>query len=173
MASPPITIKRAGREPSPSGAGGGITGRGGVQVRPPGFFTSKHFGVSRSGQLKQMNRDGVAPGALLLAKLLASRVKPGEGGEASATWGGPSQFVLPDGIDQDSSGLTVNIEEPEKTDPPPEVQVLEFTEVQRNVSEKRIENPDDPEDFVDVEVIDDITFAGPDGIFRRFILKNS
>ena len=49
---------------------------------------------------------------------------------------------------------------------------LIFTETVRKTTTVRISNPLDATDFVDVERIDQISFLGPDGRIRTFILNN-
>lgn len=46
-------------------------------------------------------------------------------------------------------------------------------ETDRKVIEERIENPDDPEQYVIVEKIDEVTFTDPTGVSRRYILKTT
>jgi len=48
----------------------------------------------------------------------------------------------------------------------------EESEVERTVTEKRIENELDPSQYVDIEVIDEITFRRPDGTTITRILDN-
>lgn len=46
-------------------------------------------------------------------------------------------------------------------------------EVSRKVRTKRVENEDDPSQFVDVEVIDEITFQTTDGRFKTMTMNNN
>ena len=92
------------------------------------------------------------------------RPPPGAVGDATLRWGDPSNF-------QQSSGGGISISQPLDDLPPLDV-VLEFTEIARETTTVRITNPLDANDFVDVERIDRITFLGPDGLIRAFILNN-
>ncbi len=49
---------------------------------------------------------------------------------------------------------------------------LIFTETGRKTTTLRITNPVDSAQFVDVERIDRISFQGPDGVIRTFVLNN-
>lgn len=53
--------------------------------------------------------------------------------------------------------------EPPVDENPPAEQVINrlYTEVSRKTTRKRIENPDDASQYVEVERIDEITFSGP------------
>ncbi len=42
----------------------------------------------------------------------------------------------------------------------------------RKTHKVRVENPDDSNQWVEVENVDEITFDGPDHIFRKFVFKN-
>ncbi len=109
---------------------------------------------------------------LIIDRLRAFRATPGAEDEADIRWGaaGFEQFES-SGLQQEN--FSVTIQDPEEDEPPPEKVTLEFTEIKRNVTPVRVENPDDPEQFVMVERIDDITFDGPDGIDRKFILTGN
>ena len=105
----------------------------------------------------------------LLERRPPRRLPPGAVGDATLRWGEPSNFQL------SSGGGSPPPEQPESDLPPigdEQDNVLEFTEVSRETTTVRISNPADPADFVDVERIDRISFKGPDGLIRAFILNN-
>ena len=62
---------------------------------------------------------------------------------------------------------------PPSTDPDPESDFSElvYYEVSRSEQEIKVVNPDDEEQFVMVKRISSITFSGPDGRGRRFVLN--
>lgn len=45
-------------------------------------------------------------------------------------------------------------------------------EVSRKTTVARVTNPEDPNQYVDVERIDEITFNGNDGVQQRFVFNN-
>ena len=74
--------------------------------------------------------------------------------ETTIVWGAkmPSQF-------DSAPGVSIRV-------------VEDQTEVNRVTHDKRVENPDDPSQFVDVKVIDEINFRGADGKIRKYKLVN-
>jgi hypothetical protein len=89
--------------------------------------------------------------------LAALRVLPEEQ-ETRFCWGGPGQFTLDD-IPADV-GVTVKIKD-EKDDPEEEKKVLTWNESGRAFKKIRVENPDDPEQYVIITRIEDIDFKPP------------
>jgi hypothetical protein len=94
-------------------------------------------------------------------------------GPADLRWGKPSKFnVLAggggsvDNIDYVLNGGGGDDE------PPPEVPVLEYTEIDKSTSDHRIENPDDPEQYVIVRRRAWSLFEGPEGVLVRFTYNN-
>ncbi len=104
----------------------------------------------------------------IIDRLLAQRLRPGESNDAQIRWGKPSNFiVLQDEIppkDQPSFTIDFGKEEPEET------KRIQFDEQFRIEQKVRIENPNDPDQFVIVARVTQIDFLGPDGIIRQFNL---
>lgn len=88
--------------------------------------------------------------------------------EADIRFGGPSDFPY-DPVN--NIGINVGGFNTKKPDPPPDV--IEYNETERNTDKIRVENPDDSEQYVMVERINDITFQGPDEKLYKFILNNN
>lgn len=87
--------------------------------------------------------------------------------EAEIRWGKPSTFTWsvtnpPGGF---SPGGTVigsnNDDDDGDADDPPGPKTLEFNETERHISTVTVTNPSDPEQYVVVERIEDITFSVP------------
>lgn len=106
----------------------------------------------------------------LLDRLLAKRNAPGEEQEAELIWGQASDFNV---IDPPRlPGFRVNNPDTPPEDLPPELQEIEYNEVDRETTMVRVENPNDSEQYVMVERIDTITFdSSSDNIRRKFILN--
>jgi hypothetical protein len=108
----------------------------------------------------------------LLQRLIARRNAPGERTQASITWGGPSDILFqaaPDKVPTTGVIQGGGSDDPDDGEPPE----LVYNEIERSTHEKRVTNPEDPDSWVDVEVIDDILFRGPDGRRHRFVLDNA
>ena len=103
-------------------------------------------------------------------RLKAFRAIPGEDKEATIRWGKAGFEQVPPG-DDPNDNFSINLEEDDPPPAPPDQKTLVFNEIDRKVTPVRVENPDDPEQFVMVERIDNITFKGPDGIDRQFVLN--
>lgn len=111
----------------------------------------------------------------LLERLLAKRRAPGEESEASIIWGGQSDFTVAELKPPELPKLRgINIGGGDDDTPPEEPAVtIVYQEVARTTHEFTVTNPEDPADFVVIEVIDDITFQRQsDGVFVQFILNN-
>ena len=102
---------------------------------------------------------------------------PGEEDEAFISWGSASRFISPQ-ITQPVTSRTsfggggFRVTWPDDKDKNKEKKTLEYTEIERTVTEVRVENPDDEEQYVMVERIESIDFRGPDGATHRFTLNN-
>ena len=72
--------------------------------------------------------------------------------------------------EEDKRGFQIVNPKPNK-DPNEEKPVLVYTEVVRVTDTVRVKNPQDAQQYVDVERIKSITFRGPDGVDRRFDLN--
>ena len=111
---------------------------------------------------------GVDKNALIIDRLRAFRETPGEDIDASIRWGAAGFEQLENNQDLDS--FSVTLKDAEEEEPPPDVTTLVFTEINRKVKVIRVENPNDSDQFVMVEQIENITFDGPDGKKRKFVL---
>lgn len=89
--------------------------------------------------------------------------------EAFLRWGGPSQFNFSDSF-RDKANNPFGFHT--KDEPNDENVVYQFTETGRNTSQVRVENPDDPDQFVIVEQINAIEFSGPKGVVYSFRFAN-
>lgn len=109
----------------------------------------------------------------ILQRALSARPPVDDSGEADLRWGKKSRFELVD--PQQIFGFRVryanNGDGQQTEEPPPEVNVLDFNEVQRAVEEIRVENPEDSQQYVIVERVAWIIFNGPDGNYWRFNFK--
>jgi hypothetical protein len=102
---------------------------------------------------------------------------PGENDLAFISWGAPSRFITPQ-LTQPvtsssrfgSGGFRVTWPEDEK---PQKSEVNRiYAEISRTVDTIKVENPDDPEQYVMIERIDEIEFRAPDGSTATFKLNN-
>jgi hypothetical protein len=113
----------------------------------------------------------------LLERLLAKRRKPGEESEASITWGQASDFTVeelkPPELPKLRGIKVVNPDTGDVGEDPSAGLMLTYNEVSRSTHVTRITNPEDDQQYVDVEVIDSITFQrSSDGAYIRFVLDN-
>jgi hypothetical protein len=113
----------------------------------------------------------------LLDRIIARRLRPGEEAEAAIQWGAASRWTIKDNVAPEQPSRTgVNIIDDDPDPPedvPDPVSELVYTEQWREVHVVRVSNPEDAEQFVDVEVIDRIAYLGPDNILRIFVLNNA
>ena len=97
----------------------------------------------------------------------------GASGDAVLRWGRPSSFQMSTGSGGGFTQPRIDIlpsgDDEAAND---EALGLIFTETARLTTTVRISNPLDAADFVDVEQIDRISFRGPDGVIRTFVLSN-
>ncbi len=91
----------------------------------------------------------------------------GATGDAVIRWGRASNFPV-----SAKPNITTVVSFPTAPVDEEEDLGLIFTETERQTTTVRIENPLDSTQFVDVERIDQITFLGPDGLARTFVLTN-
>lgn len=90
--------------------------------------------------------------------------------EAFIEWGGPSVFSYEDSFRAlATSGIGFHVDDPGDQGIP----TVTYTETGRLTTDKRIENPEDADQFVIVQRIDRIAFQGPGGGQVEFILNNS
>lgn len=109
-----------------------------------------------------------------------------DGGDAFIEWGQASTFTI-----LTQQDLTQPFESGQGTFPPdppqppgqppsppppnpnnPGVVIYHWTELGRTVSVIRVENPDDSTQFVDIERVESILFAAPDGSYQQFDFHN-
>lgn len=132
-----------------------------------GFPNPWRAGNNSSGaRLQLINRTG--NGEDVLKRALA-KVKPEESGEAHFRFGKPSRFTLTTPEQRTNPGSTV-IWPPEEPveDPEDGIVVIDYDYIDRAVETIRIENPDDSEQWVEVERITKIMFRRrDDGVYIR------
>lgn len=115
-------------------------------------------------------------GQNLLKRLVALRELPRENQEADLRWGKPANFLrlVSGGVEVPEQPTLIVIwpenseEEETEQEPPP----LVYNEESRVVETIRVENPDDSEQYVDVERITSIVFRGGDGRRHQFNLDH-
>ncbi len=111
-----------------------------------------------------------SPASTTVARIPRRR-PPGATGDAVLRWGKPGDFQAANvgsAFTQPFFIITPSGDEGEDDF----VDGLVFTEKSRETTTVRISNPLDAADFVDVERIDKISFTGPDGVVRTFVLNN-
>ena len=113
------------------------------------------------------------PSSTTVARIPRRR-PPGATGTAVLRWGATGDFQARQGA---GSGFAVtqpifNFTPGGDTSEDDFLDGLLFTEKSRETTTVRITNPLDAGDFVDVERIDKISFTGPDGVVRTFVLNN-
>lgn len=117
----------------------------------------------------------VAVGRQSAVALPRFRRPPGASGDAVLTWGRESQFQFSDPPAAPENAIYVNLPPIDTSDPNatdgPDLGLI-FTETARQTSTVRVFNPQDSADYVDVERIERISFRGPDGLIRTFVLNN-
>lgn len=110
----------------------------------------------------------------VLQRAIDSRPPERDNSDTDIRWGAASRFEIshPEQPTNPSvvvgGGSTGPDEEP--ATPPG---ILVFTEVEKYVEEVRIENPEDPEQYVDTTRRVWSLFLGPDGLYRQFVWDNS
>ncbi|RWQ32837.1 MAG: hypothetical protein EOS20_18700 [Mesorhizobium sp.] len=121
---------------------------------------------SSGARLQLINRSG--NGENVLKRALA-KVKPEESGDAHFRFGKPSRFTLTTPEQRTNPGSTViwPADEPVE-DPEDGIVVIDYDYVDRAVEVIRIENPDDAEQWVEVERITKMMFRRrADGVYIR------
>lgn len=137
--------------------------------------------MSQFGRAGVIVRSAFGRGGFLSRRLPAADRPPrrrpvGAVGDAVLRWGAPGVLQLSSnlrGFGRGGAITTIIWPDDEEEPLDEEEQGLEFQEISRAVTVVRVENPEDSEQFVDVERIDKISFRGPDGIVRTFILNNT
>ncbi|AZV21483.1 hypothetical protein [Mesorhizobium sp. M7A.F.Ce.TU.012.03.2.1] len=115
--------------------------------------------------------DGGGNGDGVLKRALA-KIKPDEGGDAHFRFGKASRFTLTTPEQKTQPGATVTWpDDGNQDDEPKEIHIIEFDEVSRCWETIRVENPDDPEQYVMVRNTLRVVFLGrDDGLYRAFNL---
>ncbi|RWB85908.1 MAG: hypothetical protein EOQ52_20365 [Mesorhizobium sp.] len=128
------------------------------------------------GRISLSNLFGDASGGDSVLKRALSKVKPDEGGEAHFRFGKASSFSLVDPTTQRTSP-SVSYNWPDdgnQDDEPKEFHIIEYDEVSRCWETIRVENPDDPEQYVMVRNTLRVVFVGrDDGLYRAFNLAKA
>lgn len=128
--------------------------------------------IGRKGAIEEITRTGLSEE--VLKKLAARRPPVDDSGEADFRFGGPSRFSLVEPEQPTNPRVSVTVNGGGEEEPiPPEAQMLVYTEIHHETEDVRVENPDDPEDYVIVRRRIYSIFLGPDGLYRQFIYKNS
>lgn len=125
-----------------------------------------------SASLERITRQGL--GEDVLQRLAARRPEEVDA-PATIRWGKSPKFTVRDPVVPEQPYFEViwpDKNEDDEDEPPDEVEIQNYTEFSRSVEVVRVENPDDPEQYVEVERIKSIIFAGPQGTYVRFILNN-
>lgn len=114
--------------------------------------------------------DSTSNGDSVLKRAL-SKVKPDEGGEAHFRFGKASRFTAVTPDQKANPGVSVTWpDDNNQDDEPKEVHIAEYDWVSRCWEDIRVENPDDPEQWVEVRNVFRIVFQGRDD--GRFIALN-
>ncbi len=110
----------------------------------------------------------------VVVQRIPRRRPPGATGDAVLRWGRPGDFQFSAGAIPPAATQPIFIILPGGDEGEDDLEEgLVFTELSRETTTVRISNPADAGDFVDVERIDRITFDGPDGRRRTFVLNNT
>lgn len=110
-----------------------------------------------------------------LQKLREARPVEDPDAEANLRWGAASDFssVSPSGRFVPYPYGAVNYPPDPDEDDEEDERIEDWDEEKRTTSTKRIENPDDADQYVIVEVIDSIVFKRPNNIKVRLNLSNN
>lgn len=128
-------------------------------------------GTSRTS-IEDITRQGLSED--VLKRLAARRPVVDDSGEADFRFGGPSKFtaVTPAQPTNPSHSVIVGGGDDGEDEVPPEAVLLVFNEVQKQTEDVRVENPDDPDQYVIVRRRLWSVFLGPDGVYRQFVYNN-
>lgn len=104
--------------------------------------------------------------AALVERLIANRIT--DVGEACLFWGSPSRFALLGATEQPRVRVV-----PRPEPPPPPANAIPFTEISKETEDIRVENPDDPEQYVIVQRrVSSVFENSEDGKQYQFIYLN-
>lgn len=128
------------------------------------------LGKKGSASAEEFSRTGMPDDVLQRLALLRP---PVEEGEARIRWGRPARFELTEPEADDDIGVEVTWPDDEGEQPPPDVVIRYHDEVARTEEDVRVENPDDPEQYVIVRRVVSIVFQNrADGSFDVFNFTN-
>ncbi|TIP79375.1 MAG: hypothetical protein E5X63_34745 [Mesorhizobium sp.] len=121
---------------------------------------------SSGARLQLINRTG--NGEDVLKRALA-KVKPEESGEAHFRFGKASRFTLTTPEQRTNPGSTVTWPPDDPVEDPEDgIVVIDYDYVDRAVTIIRVENPEEPENWVEIEQDDKILFRRrTDGVYIR------
>lgn len=139
--------------------------------------TSRGFTIDRSPAVQQVVtaveqtvRDFESP--RILAIRARRKALEEEDDDSEILWGRPTNSFSSDSVDATTDKLQYYIvSSPSNRDPNRQKTTRVYTEVSRTNQTVRVVNPEDEEQYVDVERVVSITFSGPDGNYVRFDLK--
>lgn len=119
--------------------------------------------------IERITRQGL--GEDVLQRLASRRPVEDQEDPANLRWGAASRFSVVDPVVQEQPGYTIIW--PDRNDQdeevvPDEIEVQDYREVSRVTEVVRVENPDDANQWVEVERINSMVFAGPTGAYVRF-----
>lgn len=114
-------------------------------------------------------------GERVLKRALAKVLAEDNSGDADFRWGKPSRFTLTTPEQKTNPGSSVTWPtDGNQDDEPKEIHIIEFDEVSRCWETIRVENPDDPEQYVMVRNITRVVFLGrDDGLYRAFNFRTA
>lgn len=108
------------------------------------------------------------------------RPLPGEGDDAFISAGAPARFIRPEltepiisttPIGFGGGGFVVTWPDDEESKKPKQAPERIYQEIDRKVKKRRVENPEDAEQWVEVEDTTEIRFRAPAGGVVKFVFK--
>lgn len=144
---------------------------------PRGVFPGAVIDASRGpGFIRLESVTRPSAGERVLQEALARVPKVDNSGDADFSIGGPSSFTItePDGVNTNPGVSYQWPNDGNQNDEPKEVHIIEYDEVSRCWETIRVENPDDPEQYVMVRNTLRVVFLGrDDGLYRAFNLAKA
>jgi hypothetical protein len=133
---------------------------------------------TKSGaSIERITRLGAAEDVLQRFVERAEKRRPpvDDSGVADLRWGEPSRFSLVQAEAPTNPSFTINNNGgPDEEDPvPPEAEVRVYTEIQKELEEVRVENPDDAEQYIITKRRLWSLMRAPDGTYAQFVWDNS
>lgn len=124
------------------------------------------------GTIKLESITRPSAGERVLQEALARVSAPDNSGDADFSIGKAARFTLTDPVKKTSPGVSVTWpNDGNQDDEPKEIHIIEFDEVSRCWETIRVENPDDPDQYVMVRNTLRVVFLGrDDGLYRAFNL---